>query len=332
MSKSKIVVTVLLLILLAGAVYGGFRVYRELTEKNTPLVTVPYTAESYTYANRSEERLPDLAIARNLCVGADNNGGGLADLSGRASGALFSVEDGTIPFSKNLYRRVFPASITKLMTAILVLQHGNLDEVVTIEKADLALEEGSQMTGFSVGDQVSLRNLLYALLIKSGNDAAMAAARHVGGDIELFVRSMNDELKAIGATGSHFTNPTGLHDENHYTTVYDIYLMLNEARSYDTFLDIIRFAAYDIPVVRKNGSSASIRLDSTDAYLTKSATPPRDVKVLGGKTGTTTAAGHCLALLSQNAFGQLYISVIVGEATSETLYGDMNMLLAATNA
>ena len=329
--RSKILITLLLVALLSAAAYFGVRAFLSLTEAGTPKVTVPYTAEVYTYAGGEEQGLPNLSPVRDLCVGEDNTGNGLSELTGRSSGALFSLEDRSIPFSRNLYKRVYPASITKLMTAILILEHGNLTETVTIQKEDLDLEEGSQMTGFKEGDRVTLGDLLYAILIKSGNDAAMAAARHVAGDTQLFVRAMNDKLRAIGATGSHFTNPTGLHDEDHYTTVYDIYLMLHTASRFDTFLDIIRFAAYDIPVTRKDGSAAQLRLDSTDSYITKAVAPPRDVKVLGGKTGTTSVAGHCLALLSQNAFGQLYISVLVGEPTADSLYGDMNMLLSATN-
>ncbi len=332
MLRHKIILTVILVLLLAVAVYVGLRFFQKRSAEGTPKVTVSYTSEAYTFAGGEEQSLPNLSFSENLCVGEDNTGLGLSELTGKSSGALFNIEEKSIPFAHNLYKRVYPASITKLMTAILILQYGHLDEVVTIKKEDLDLEEGSQMAGFAVGDQVTLGNLLYAILIKSGNDAAMAAARHVGGSAELFVREMNDELKAIGATGSHFTNPTGLHDEDHYTTVYDIYLMLNAARQFDTFLDIIRFSSYDIPVTHKDGTAATIRLDSTDSYLTKAVAPPRNVKVLGGKTGTTSAAGHCLALLSQNAFGQLHISVLVGEPTAESLYNDMNMLLAATNS
>ena len=329
--RSKILITILLVALLGTAVWFGIRAFFSLSEAGTPKVTVPYTAEAYTYAGGQDQGFPELSLAKDLCVGEDNTGNGLSELTGKSSGALFSLEEKTIPFSRNLYKRVYPASITKLMTAILVLEHGNLEETVTIAAEDLDLEEGSQMTGFQEGDRVTLGDLLYAILIKSGNDAAMAAARHVAGNTQLFVRSMNDKLRAIGATGSHFVNPTGLHDENHYTTVYDIYLMLHTAAGYDTFLDIIRFASYDIPVTRKDGSLAKLRLDSTDSYITKAVTPPRDVKVLGGKTGTTSVAGHCLALLSQNAFGQLYISVLVGEPSADSLYSDMNMLLSATN-
>lgn len=329
--KAKILITVFLVAILATAAWFGVRYYLSLSEAGTPKVTLPYTAEEYTFAGGEEQGLPNLSLARDLCVGEDNTGNGLSELTGKSSGALFSLEEKSIPFSRNLYKRVYPASITKLMTAILVLEYGNLGEYVTIEKEDLDLEEGSQMTGFKVGDKVTLGDLLYAILIKSGNDAAMAAARHVAGNTQLFVRNMNDKLRTIGATGSHFMNPTGLHDEEHYTTVYDIYLMLYTASQFDTFLDIIRFSAYDITVLREEGTQVQIRLDSTDSYLTKAVTPPKDVKVLGGKTGTTSVAGHCLALLSQNAFGQLYISVLVGEPTADSLYSDMNMLLAATN-
>ena len=231
-----------------------------------------------------------------------------------------------------MHEKIYPASITKIMTAILTLKYGNMDEVVTVIWRDLELEAGSQVVGFRIGDRVTVRELLHGLLVHSGNDAAMVLARHIGGgSVEHFVDLMNQELVEIGATNSHFTNPTGLHDTDHYTTVYDIYLMLNEAISYTDFRGIMQLGKYELDYTDSDENPKAINLDSTDEYLTGEARPPKDVVVLGGKTGTTDAAGHCLAILSQNAFGQPFISIIMGAQNSSDLYEDMNILLSQIN-
>ena len=112
-----------------------------------------------------------------------------------------------------------------------------------------------------------MEELLHVLLIYSGNDAAMAIARQVGGTVDQFVEMMNQEAAALGATGTHFVNPSGLHDENHYTTVYDIYLMLNEALSYPKFAEVMQLSSYNLTFTR-NGEEQTIHMDSTDQYMT----------------------------------------------------------------
>ena len=250
---------------------------------------------------------------------------------GAAGAVVMDAESGAVLYGKNQDKQLFPASITKLMTAILALKSDKLNETVTINWQDLELESGSQVVGLRIGDRVTMQSLLRGLLIHSGNDAAQAIARTVGGTQDKFVEMMNDELLAIGATGSHFTNPTGLHDDNHYTTVYDIYLMLHEAMKFDEFVNIIQVPVYDFMYYDADGNEKHVTLDSTDQYLTGQVEPPKDVTVLGGKTGTTSAAGNCLALISQNAYGQFYISIVVGALNKETLYAEMNTMLTQIN-
>ena len=139
---------------------------------------------------------------------------------------LMDVNTEAVLYSKNADTQLYPASITKIMTAMLALKYGNMDDVVTITQENLDLESGSQVCGFWAGDQVTMDQLLHCLLVYSGNDAASAIATHVGGSTEGFVEMMNSFAKELGCTGTHFTNPHGLQDENHYTTPYDIYLML----------------------------------------------------------------------------------------------------------
>ncbi len=267
----------------------------------------------------------------DLCVSADDVSDSSIVISENESAGLFSIDDRKVVFSRNMYEHIYPASITKLLTAILALKSDKMGETVTINWQDLELESGSQVVGFRIGDKVTMQELLRGLLIHSGNDAAQAIARTVGGTQAKFVELMNEELLALGCTGSHFTNPTGLHSDDHYTTVYDIYLMLNEALKYDEFVSISQIPVYDLQYEDKDGNEMHVTLDSTDHYLTGSTEPPKNVTILGGKTGTTAAAGNCLAVVAQNAYGQFYISVVVGAPSKEQLYIDQNVLLSHIN-
>ncbi|MBE5996221.1 MAG: D-alanyl-D-alanine carboxypeptidase [Lachnospiraceae bacterium] len=274
----------------------------------------------------------DAAFASGLCIGENDVGNAEIALPAGEHAGLYDIEDSEVLYAKGMYDRIYPASITKVMTAIVAFKYGNMDDMVTISWKDLELETGSQVAGLKIGDKVSMQDLMHGVLVHSGNDAAMAVARHVGGNVETFVDMMNAEAKELGATGTHFTSPTGLHDEQNYTTVYDIYLMMNEAIKYSQFVDMVQISVYDLKCVDKEDKERHITLDSTDHYLTGEAKPPKDVSVLGGKTGTTAAAGNCLAVVAQNAFGQPYIAVIMGAADKESLYRDMNILLAQINS
>ncbi len=329
----KMYLTVTLLgIMLVAATIGIVTALILHHADNLPL-TAPYSNKDLVYQASEDTALAvSSALSSDLCVGKDNTSTGDIVLKEGESAALFDLEDKEVIFAKNMYEKIYPASITKIMTAILTLKYGNMDDVVTIMWRDLELESGSQVVGFHIGDQVTVRELLHGLLVHSGNDAAMALARYVGGgSMNSFIQMMNDELVQIGATGSHFTNPTGLQDSDHYTTVYDIYLMLNEAIKYSDFVSIMQISVYNVTYTTAEGETKFVNLDSTDHYLTGEIKPPKDVVVLGGKTGTTSSAGHCLAIVSQNAFGQPYISIIVGAQTTEDLYEDMNVLLSEIN-
>ena len=322
---------ILLAILFVGIITGLTAVYIIHKSDDLPMPML-YSNETMAYQSITEAALEtDKAFTFTICTGKDDIGNENINLKEGESGALFNLEEREILFSRNMYDKIYPASITKIMTAILTLKYGDMDETVTINWRDLELETGSQVVGLKIGDKVTVRELLCGVLVHSGNDCAMALARHIGGTTEKFVKMMNSELQEIGATGTHFVNPTGLHSVDHYTTVYDIYLMLNEAVSYSDFKSIMQIPVYNLNYTDKDGNEKNINFDATDQYLTGETKPPKNVVVLGGKTGTTDAAGHCLAIMSQNAFGQPYISIIVGAKTTDDLYTDMNQLLSEIN-
>lgn len=272
-------------------------------------------------------------MGNELCVTDDMvNPHGITMTDPTEKALLFNLDTKEALYTQGIYDRVYPASITKIMTALLVLEHGNMDDVITITPNDLSLEEGSQMSGMAAGDTVTMEQLFHSLMIYSANDAAMAIAAHIGGTVDNFVAMMNEKAKSLGMTGTNFMNPHGLHDQNHYTTAYDVYLMLNAAYKYTEFYNAMQMNVYTLTVKKADGTEYSKRLDSTDHYLTGSATAPKNVTVLGGKTGTTGQAGACLAIVSQNAYGQPFISVILNAETRVILYNDMNILLSQINS
>jgi len=231
-------------------------------------------------------------------------------------------------YSRGIYKRLYPASITKIVTALVTLKYGNLEDTVTVSyNASHITEYGAKLCGFQEGDQIKLEKLLYALMIYSGNDAGIAIAEHISGSTEKFAKLMNQEMEALGAAGSHFTNPHGLHDDNHYTTAYDLYLVFNRLVSdYPEFTDIIGKESVKVKYKNAAGEKKELYFTSTIKYNLGTETPPEGVAVTGGKTGTTQMAGSNLILYSAGPGGN-YISVVMHASDAYSLYDQMNYLL-----
>lgn len=315
----------------AIAVLIGVKLYRQDRQMD---ITQPFARTMVLASDplSSENRFQADALASDLCVGETSVPLNDISFSSQVKAGLFDLDHQKVLFAQNMYDQVYPASITKIMTALLAMEYNQSNVQVTITEEDLALEDGSQMSGLAVGDTVTMDQLFHALLIYSANDAAMAIARQVGGSVDNFVQMMNDKAASLAMTGTHFANPHGLHDENHYTTAYDVYLMLNAAYQHTEFQETMSSSSYALNVTHADGSTGTIYLSSTDKYLTGEKNPPENVTVLGGKTGTTDEAGSCLALVSQNAYGEPFISVILHASTKVELYDDMNSLLSNINS
>lgn len=332
MRRRKIRNTILILlvvILLAGGAGFAFYQFRGGFFSNT---LQPYSTEAEfvnPLVSGAEQRAG--AFAADLCVVEENVPLESVSLDSGQKGMLLDLNHQSVLYANGAFEKVYPASITKIMTALIALKYGNMEDTVTISQENITLEEGSQVCGFWAGDRVTMDQLLHCLLVYSGNDAASAIAEHVAGSTSAFVDMMNSYAAQLGCTGTHFTNPHGLQDENHYTTPYDIYLMLKEALTYKEFTEITQMPSYTVTYSRADGTEVVTSLEATDHYLTGEATPPKNVTVLGGKTGTTDLAGNCLALLSQNAYGQPYVSIVMGASSKEVLYQQMNSLLEHIN-
>ena len=264
------------------------------------------------------------SFASGLCLPEDTK----SDKLNIETAGLFDLGSRKTLYGNGINKRVFPASTTKLMTALVAIKNGDPNQRIRISERAANPGADAQRLVLDPGDSMSLVQAINYLLVFSANDVAIAIAENIGGSYDGFVEMMNQEARAIGATGTHFTNPHGLHDENHYTTPYDLYLILNEAVKYDLIRKVIPQSGYNTMFVGTNGDSKSIAVNATDAYLTGDVDAPEGITVLGGKTGTTEPAGHCLIILSQNAKGNDYISVVMKTDSLEELYDDMNSLLA----
>lgn len=267
-------------------------------------------------------------FSSNLCV-TDNTNIGTEQTTSRVAeaGGVFNLSTNTVTYAQNIYERLYPASTTKILTAYIALKYGNLDDMVTVSEYAAKQDADSSVCGLHAGDVVSLRDLLYGMMLKSGNDAAIAIAEHLAGSTEAFADMMNQEALAIGASNSHFVNPNGLPDENHYTSVYDLYLIMLNAVKDERFVEIIKTLEYPVVYTNANGERIETTWNNTNHYLLGKVTAPEGITVVGGKTGTTGAAGYCLVLYSFNASGQPIISVVLKADGRSNLYLLMNEML-----
>lgn len=240
---------------------------------------------------------------------------------------VFLPASGTISYQKNIYGKLYPASTTKILTAYLALTKAKQDDIVTVSEHAVDQASDSSVCGLRAGDQIQMSDLLYGLMLKSGNDAAVAIAEHVSGSEEAFIALMNETARSFGATNTHFTNPNGLHDDNHYTCAYDLYLMFARAIETEGFLQLIQTTSYTAYYTDANGAQASQAWTNTNRYLSGEVTQPEGLTVVGGKTGTTNAAGNCLVLLSNNTKKEPVISVILKSDSRDNLYYVMNQVL-----
>jgi len=288
--------------------------------------------EAYSYEERSQLMFAhggsELAplFAEDLCVVTDSQDGDT--FMNAEAGALFNVTDRSVVYSKNAFERLYPASTTKVMTAIIALEEGNLSDQVTVTEDAVITEAGASLCGIKPGDVITMQDLLYGLMMPSGNDAANAIAVHMYGSIDAFADRMNVRARELGATGTHFMNPSGLTDENHYTTAYDLYLMFNEAMKLPLFREIIAEDSYTANYQNGAGEAVSKTWTVGNWYQKGERETPAGVSVLGGKTGTTQAAGYCLIMASNDSQDKEYISVVLKSDSRPSLYDNMTNIIS----
>ena len=242
------------------------------------------------------------------------------EISAQAA-VVYDVTHGKILYEKEADTRLYPASTTKLMTALLVLENADLNSTVTFSKTAVTnLESGAVTLKLAEGDRVSVKDCLYGLLLKSANEVANGLAEHVGGSISGFADMMNKKAKELGCTGTNFVNPNGLNDPNHYTTCRDMAKIAAAAFANKTLCKIGGTLSYEFPAT-KNAAARTITPGHKMLY-------PSDSRyyegIVGGKTGYTSLAGNTLVTCVEK--NGVRIIAVVMKAKS-TQYTDTKALL-----
>ena len=266
-------------------------------------------------------------FARELCAAAsDVTQKSSVSTAALNSACVYDLSGKKVLYSYNANEHLSPASLTKLMTVLLAFENcPDLDQKISV--GDVTIKEnGAQLFGLKEGDRLSIRDLLYITLLPSANDAALALAIYIAGSEEAFSDMMNERALKMGATNTHFVNPHGLTAEGHYTCAYDLYLMFNELLKYPEFTEIIQTASKTIEYTSADGSLNSKDAKTTNQYLKGGIDTPRTVSVIGGKTGSTQAAGKCMIVYATSGSGKPYIVVVMGAEDVDSLYKTINRL------
>ncbi len=231
---------------------------------------------------------------------------------------LADPESGMILYEKNAHERRFPASTTKVMTALLTLEYcKDLEQQVEVLEEDFeGVASDTSKAGFQVGEKVRILDLLYGLMLPSGNEAANVLARVVSGSVSDFANLMNMRAEQLGCTGTHFVNPNGLHDENHYSTAYDLYLIAREAMQDEVFADIVSTAQKTLPATNLQ---AERKIYTTNMMIFNRSYDSYYAYCQGIKTGHTSAAGYCLVSAADRKGGEL-MSVLLGCERGDKTY------------
>ena len=254
----------------------------------------------------------------------------LSSMSIQAKAAILVDDDyQEILYEQNAHEKNYPASITKVMTTMLVIEsvdrgEHSLDEVVTVgDQVELGIGSGGSGVGLKAGEQLRLEDLLYCALTASANEACNALAQFISGDVASFVDLMNQRAAELGMKNTHFANTHGYHDDDHYTTAYDIYLMCHEAMKHPTFRTIVSSKSHTVPATNLH---AERNLHETNALVsTWRITGYWYEYATGIKTGSTPEAGYCLAS-SATKNGKNLIAVVLGAENPKNADGSTNRL------
>ena len=234
---------------------------------------------------------------------------------------VVDADTGNILYEKNIYEKFYPASTTKILTTLVALENGKLDDVLTVSyAADNYVSKTSSRMGLVEGEQVTVEQALYGIMLESGNEATYAVGEHVGKSIAGFIKMMNRKAKELGCERSHFVNSHGLHDDYHYTCCYDLSIISRAAYQNKEFMKITGTAFYNMPATNKHEAKIL-----TNHHWFLNGTQKYEYAV-GGKTGATTQAGYALVTYARKD-GKNLISVVMHAPTWSAVYSDSRKLL-----
>lgn len=245
-------------------------------------------------------------------------------------GVLIDRDSGALLYAKNAGFRLYPASTTKILTALLAVEHGAINEQITVGPEVSLIPADASRAGLRVGDRLTLQELLYALMLPSGSDAAYVLAVHIGGDgqnkltpgeaMARFAELMNRRAAAIGAVDSHFVNPDGFHAPDHYSTPYDMALIAREAMKNPAFREVVATPDYS----SRSISGARVKWENTNKLI-HPENPHYMPEANGIKTGTTRQAGYCL--ISSASRNNRNLIAVVLRSNETDLYRDSRRFL-----
>ncbi len=236
---------------------------------------------------------------------------------------LIDAQSGIILYQKNANEKLYPASITKIMTTLLACENGNFSDTIThSHNAVFNIGYGSSHIGMDEGEQVGFEDALYGILLESANEVCMAVAEHIDGTVEKFVERMNSKAKELGCKNTHFANPHGFHDENHYTTCYDMSLIAKAAVQNEEFLKIFSTVDHTIPPTNKNTERY---LHNKDKMM-RPTSPYYYENIIGGKTGFHDQALNTLVTYAGKDDVKL-ISVVMKDNGAALTYSDTVLLM-----
>lgn len=228
---------------------------------------------------------------------------------------LMEASSGKILYEKNSYQVRYPASTTKIMTAILVLENCELTDVATVSRNAIhSIPPDYVMCNIKEGEELTIEQLLNVLLIPSANDAAVVLAEHVSGSVNKFSDLMNEKAKEIGCKNTHFVNPNGIHNKNHVSTAYDLALIGRHAMKNDTFRKIVKKTQYTLPATNKYAKTDRTFKTTNDLLIKNTSKAKNNYyypDAIGIKTGYTGEAGNCLVAAAKKDNMEV-ISVVLG--------------------
>ena len=235
---------------------------------------------------------------------------------------LMDARTGQILYEKQMDKVKYPASITKIITVALSFKHGNPDDPITVSKEDYISDMSATHIALIDGENVTLRDMQYAALLMSANDACNVIARHIAGSQEAFIEMMNQFAEDAGATSTHFSNAHGLPENDHYTTAHDMALMTREAIKNPDFLKVMGTVTYQMPANNKK----PVRPFANQDAMLKSYDPRYYKDVIGGKLGWTEESRHTKVTVAKRE-NRTLIAVVMDSASPKTKYEDTKKLL-----
>ena len=240
---------------------------------------------------------------------------------GSEAAILIETSTGRILYEKNAYEKKYPASTTKVLTAILALENCKLSDVATVSPNALkSIPNGYVTVNLQIGEELTIKDLLYALMVKSANDAAVVLAEHISGSVENFSVLMNEKAKELGCKNTNFVNPNGIHNDNHYSTAYDLALISQYCMKNETFRKLVLTTSYTLPATNKYPAADRIFSNTNLLLMPNNNNRPDNYyykNSTGIKTGYTSQAKNCL-IAGSSRDGLEFISVVLGAGFTST--------------